>query len=110
MSKYRAGISPFILFFLLLFVLAPLQPLFGENTVYEFGPKTDTVIVFTAAADSESQSTTATLQLHEFAQKLAVTPPADLDVPLDPGLIGLEREMDMLFFDLGRTGYIRPED
>jgi len=76
MSKYRAGISPFILFFLLLFVLAPLQPLFGENTVYEFGPKTDTVIVFTAAADSESQSTTATLQLHEFAQKLAVTPPA----------------------------------
>lgn len=26
----------------------------------------------------------------------AFPPPADLDVPFDPGLIGLEKEMDML--------------
>lgn len=53
----------------------PLAPLTGENTLYEFGPKTGPVIVFTAAADSENQSTTATLQLHELAKKLAAAPP-----------------------------------
>ena len=76
MSIYRAGQSPVIVFFLLLFTFSPLQLLFGEDTVYEFGPKTDTVIVFTASADSSNQSTTATLQLHEFAQKLAANPPS----------------------------------
>ena len=43
------------------------------------------------------------------SKAFAVPPPADLDVPFDPGPIGLEKEMDMLFFDPGRTGYIRPE-
>ena len=43
------------------------------------------------------------------SKAFAVTPPSDLDVPFDPGPLGLEKEMDMLFFDLGRTGYIRPE-
>lgn len=43
------------------------------------------------------------------SQAFAVTPPADLDVPFDPGPIGLEKEMDMLCFDSGRAGYIRPK-
>ena len=42
------------------------------------------------------------------SKAFTVMPPADLDVPFDPGPIGLEKEMDMLFFDLGRTEYIRP--
>ena len=41
------------------------------------------------------------------SKAFAVSLPGDLDVPFDPGLIGLEKEMDMLFFDPGRTGYIR---
>ncbi|XP_068520946.1 uncharacterized protein [Anas acuta] len=44
------------------------------------------------------------------SKAFAVLPPGDLDVPFDPDPIGLEKEMDMLFFDPGRTGYIRPED
>ena len=44
------------------------------------------------------------------SKAFAVPPPGELDVPFDPGPIGLAKEMDMLFFDAGSTGYIRPED
>ncbi|MEL3906469.1 MAG: hypothetical protein P1P65_05510 [Treponema sp.] len=49
--------------------------LYAENTVYEFGPKTDNVIVFTASASADNESTTATVQLQEFARKLSHQPP-----------------------------------
>ena len=52
-----------------------LQPLAGENSFYEFGPRTDKVIVFTALASSDNQSTTASIQLQAFAQKLSVKAP-----------------------------------
>ena len=52
-----------------------LQPLVGENSFYEFGPKTDKVVVFAASASSNNQSTTATVQLREYAQKLSAQAP-----------------------------------
>lgn len=61
-----------------LLFLAPLlyvHPLIAENLLYEFGPKTDKAIVFTAATSGDNQSTTATVQLQDFAKKLSAQPP-----------------------------------
>ena len=61
-------------FFSIVLILL-VQPLAGENIFYEFGPKTDTVVVFTASASGDNQSTTATMQLQEFAKKLSAQAP-----------------------------------
>ena len=61
------------LFFLLL--LFPMQGLIAENLLYEFGPKTDNVIVFTASVGSDNQATAVTLQLQKYAQKLSADAP-----------------------------------
>lgn len=53
----------------------PFQLLFGENVFYEFGPKTDNVVVFTSSVGSDNQSTTATLQLQAFAKRLSQQAP-----------------------------------
>ena len=61
--------------FILVFIVLPLQLLCGENIIYEFGPKTDQLIVFTASVSDDNQATTASLQLSEFAQKLSARAP-----------------------------------
>ncbi|MGI5074534.1 hypothetical protein E4N71_03570 [Treponema vincentii] len=62
-------------FWIFLFLLFPLKGLIAENIFYEFGPKTDNVIVFTASAGSDNQSTAATVQLQKYAQQLSVGAP-----------------------------------
>lgn len=62
-------------FFPILLMFFFFYPLIAENTVYEFGPKTDSVLVFTASASSDNQSTTATVQLRTFAEKLSTQTP-----------------------------------
>jgi len=62
-------------FGIFLFLLFPLKGLIAENIFYEFGPKTDNVIVFTASAGSDNQSTAATVQLQKYAQQLSVEAP-----------------------------------
>ena len=57
------------------FLLLPAQGLIAENIFYEFGPKTDKVIVFTASAGSDNQATAVTLQLQKYAQKLSADAP-----------------------------------
>ena len=47
------------------FLLLPVQGLIAENIFYEFGPKTDKVIVFTASVGSDNQATAITLQLQK---------------------------------------------
>ncbi len=61
--------------FILVFIVLPLQSLCGENIIYEFGPKTDQLIVFTASVSDGNQATTASLQLSEFAQQLSTRAP-----------------------------------
>ena len=58
-----------------LFLLFPFKGLIAENIFYEFGPKTDNVIVFTSSAGSDNQSTAATVQLQKYAQQLSVEAP-----------------------------------
>ena len=58
-----------------LFLLFPVQGLIAENIFYEFGPKTDKVIVFTASAGSDNQATAITMQLQKYAQKLSADAP-----------------------------------
>lgn len=65
----------FLRIFAFVLALLPLQMLCGENIIYEFGPQTDKIIVFTAAANSDNQATTASLQLRELAQKLSARAP-----------------------------------
>ena len=62
-------------FWIFLFLLFPLKGLIAENIFYEFGPKTDNVIVFTASAGSDNQSTAATVQLQKYARQLSVEAP-----------------------------------
>ena len=57
------------------FLLLPAQGLIAENIFYEFGPKTDKVIVFTASAGSDNQATAITMQLQKYAQKLSADAP-----------------------------------
>ena len=57
------------------FLLLPAQELIAENIFYEFGPKTDKVIVFTASAGSDNQATAITMQLQKYAQKLSADAP-----------------------------------
>lgn len=57
------------------FLLLPVQGLIAENIFYEFGPKTDKVIVFTASVGSDNQATAITLQLQKYAQKLSAEAP-----------------------------------
>jgi len=57
------------------FLLFPIHWLIAENVFYEFGPKTDKVVVFTASAGSDNESTAATLQLRKYAQKLSAEAP-----------------------------------
>ncbi|MGP1576352.1 MAG: hypothetical protein ACTTH7_02510 [Treponema sp.] len=56
-------------------VLAYTAPLYAENLFYEFGPKTDTVILFTASVSADNQDNSATMQLKDFAQELQKRPP-----------------------------------
>ena len=57
------------------FLLLSVQGLIAENIFYEFGPKTDKVIVFTASAGSDNQATAITMQLQKYAQKLSADAP-----------------------------------
>ena len=63
--------------FRLLFFAAPyvcavtVYPLYADNLLYEFGPKTDTTLIFTASAGEENQANTATVQLHDLIGKLS---------------------------------------
>ena len=63
------------LWWVFFFLLLPAQGLIAENIFYEFGPKTDKVIVFTASAGSDNQATAITLQLQKYAQKLSAEAP-----------------------------------
>ncbi|MGP1594065.1 MAG: hypothetical protein ACTTH8_02320 [Treponema sp.] len=64
-----------VLYCLLVSVLLCAAPVYAENLFYEFGPNADTVLLFTASVSSDNQANTATIQLKDFAQKLARNPP-----------------------------------
>lgn len=72
-SRYKCVVSEVCLLFLFFFI--PLQGLIAETSFYEFGPKTDKVVVFTASLDGENQATTATAQLQRYAQRLSYHEP-----------------------------------
>ncbi|UTC74324.1 hypothetical protein E4O03_08725 [Treponema sp. OMZ 792] len=57
-----------ILFFILLFFF--LQDAYSENTVYELGPKSENIIVFTASRNQNNESTFSTDLLENFAKEL----------------------------------------
>lgn len=71
--RYKCVVLKVCLFFLFFFV--PLRGLIAETSFYEFGPKTDKVVVFTASLDDENQATAATAQLQRYAQKLSYHEP-----------------------------------
>lgn len=57
----------------LFFILFSLIKLFSENTVYEFGPKIDNVLVFTASRNTENKDTGAVKLLELLAEDLKET-------------------------------------
>jgi len=59
-------------FLILLFFF--LQTLYSENTLYELGPKSENVIVFTAARNQNNESTFSTELLENFAKELKEFP------------------------------------
>lgn len=64
--------SVFRLLFVAPYVCAvTVYPLYADNLLYEFGPKTDTTLIFTASAGEENQANTATVQLHDLIGKLS---------------------------------------
>ena len=77
MSRVHNYLLPAVryLWIFIFLLLSPFKTLIAENIFYEFGPKTDKVIVFTASAGSDNQATAITLQLQKYAQKLSVDAP-----------------------------------
>ena len=72
MSRVHNYLLPAVRYlWIFIFLLSPFKTLIAENIFYEFGPKTDKVIVFTASAGSDNQATAITLQLQKYAQKLS---------------------------------------
>lgn len=56
-----------IVFSLIIFSIIKL---YSENIIYELGPKTDQIVVFTASRDVNNEETFSTTILHKLAQKL----------------------------------------
>lgn len=76
MSRFTRSVFR-ILFFAAPYICAvTVFPLYADNLLYEFGPKTGTALIFTASAGEENQANTATLQLQDFAKKLSSHEPA----------------------------------
>ena len=59
-------------FLILLFFF--LQTAYSENTIYELGPKSEDIIVFTAARNQNNESTFSTELLENFAKELKEFP------------------------------------
>lgn len=57
--------------FILSLIIFSIIKLYPENTVYEFGPKTEWAVVFTSSRDTNNNETFSTKLLHNFAEKLS---------------------------------------
>ena len=57
--------------FILNLIIFAIIRIYSENTVYEFGPKTEQAVVFTASRDVNNNETISTNILNELAKQLA---------------------------------------